>query len=71
MKFGPCLAVSRCCTCSARHGILFPFPFHATLCHFSPNRLRHAVQARLCRKCCRHVIGLGPYRLSMTSYPLP
>ena len=71
MKFGPCLAVSRCCTHSARHGILFPFPFHATLCHFSPNHLRHAVQARLCRKCCRHVIGLGPYRLSMTSYPLP
>ena len=28
-----------------------------------------AVQARLCRKRCRHVIGPGPYLLSMTSSP--
>ena len=61
----------RCCTHSARHGILFPFPFRASLCCFSPDRLRCAVQARLCHKCCRHVIGLGPYRLPMTSYPSP
>ena len=27
------------------------------------------MQARLCRKCCGHVIGLGPYLLSMTSSP--
>ena len=60
-----------CCTRSARHGILFPFPFRPTLCRFSPNCLRRAVQARLCCKRCRHVIGLGPYCLSMTSYPLP
>ena len=32
-------------------------------------RSRRAVQARLCRKCCGHVIGLGPYLLSMTSSP--
>ena len=62
---------SNCCTRSAHHGILFPFPFHAALCRFSPDRLHRAVQARLCRKCCRHVIGLSPYHLSMTSYPLP
>ena len=49
----------------------FSFSFRTTLCHFSPDRLRCAVQARLCRKCCRHVIGLGPYHLSMTSYPSP
>ena len=60
-----------CCTCSTRHGIHFPFLFHATLCHFPPNHLCHTVQARLCCKCCRHIIGLGPYCLSMTSYPLP
>ena len=28
-----------------------------------------AVQARLCRKSCGHVTGLGPYLLSMTSLP--
>ena len=53
------------------HGILFPFPFRAALCCLSPDRLCRAVQARLCHKRCRHVIGLGPYRLSMTSYPSP
>ena len=53
------------------HGILFPFSLCATLCHFSPNHLHHAVQARLCHKQCRHIIGLGPYCLSMTSYPTP
>ena len=52
-----------------RHGILFPFPFHTTLCCFSPNRLRRAVQARLCCKRCRHVIGLGPYCLSYDVIP--
>ena len=61
----------KCCTCSACHGILFPFPFRATLCRSSPNCLCRAVQARLCCKCCRHIIGLGPYRLSMTSHPSP
>ena len=61
----------RCCTCSAHHGILFPFSLCTTLCRFSPNCLCHAVQARLCHKCCRHVISLGSYRLFMTSYPLP
>ena len=58
-----------CCTRSARHGILFPFPLRTTLCCFSPDRLRYAVQARLCRKRCRHVFGLGSYLLSMTSSP--
>ena len=58
-------------THSARHGTLFPIPFRATLCRFSPNRLHCAVQARLCRKRCRHIIGLGLYRLSMMSSPLP
>ena len=60
-----------CCTHSARHGILFPFSLRATLCRFSPNCLHCALQARLCRKCCRHIISLGPYRLSMTSCPMP
>ena len=55
--------LGNCCTCSAHHGILFPFPFRTTLCHFSPNHLRHAVQARLCCKHCRHVISLGPLLL--------
>ena len=61
----------KCCTRSTCHGILFPFSFHTTLCCFSPNCLCCAVQARLYHKHCRHVIGLGPYRLSMTSYPSP
>ena len=46
------------------------FPFRTTLCCFSPDHVRHAVQARLSRKHCRHDIGLGPYLLSMTSSPL-
>ena len=62
----------RCCTRSARrahHGTLFPF----LVLTFAP-RLRAddrccAVQARLCRKSCGYVIGLGPYLLSMTSLP--
>ena len=53
------------------HGILFPFPLCATLCRFPPDRLRCTVQARLCHKRCSHVIGLGPYHLSMMSYPMP
>ena len=32
-----------CCTHSTRHGILFPFSLCATLCCFSPDRLRCAV----------------------------
>ena len=53
------------------HGTLFPFSLRTALCRVSPNHLRCAVQARLCHKRCRHVIGLGPYHLSMTSYPSP
>ena len=60
-----------CCTHSTCHGILFPFSLHSTLCRFSPDHLRCTVQARLCRKCCRHIISLGPYCLSMTSYSMP
>ena len=44
------------------HGTLFPSFFRA-------DGRCHAVQARLCRKCCGHVISLGPYLLSMTSLP--
>ena len=47
----------------------FSFSFSASLCCFSPDCLHCAVQARLCHKCCRHVISLGPYHLSMTSLP--
>ena len=65
------LSLPECCTHSAHHGILFPFSLHTTLCHFSPNCVCHAVQARLCCKRCRHIISLGPYHLSMTSYPSP
>ena len=49
----------------------FPFSLCTTLRHFSPDHLHRAVQARLCCKHCRHIIGLGPYHLSMTSYPMP
>ena len=62
---------SSCCTRFTPHGILFPFSLRTTLCHFSPDHVHRTVQARLCHKRCRHVIGLDPYRLSMTSYPLP
>ena len=58
-----------CCTHSTCHGILFPFPLRTTLCHCTPNHVRCSVQARLCHKCCGHIIGLGPYHLSMTSSP--
>ena len=52
-----------CCTHSACHGILFPFPFRTALCCVSPNCVHRAVQARLCHKRCRHIIGLGPLSL--------
>ena len=58
-----------CCTRSARHGTLFPFPVLALILCLCANGRCHAVQARLCCKCCGHVIGLGPYLLSMTSSP--
>ena len=51
------------------HGTLFPlFLLTLTLRLRADGRCR-AVRARLCRKCCGHVIGLGPYPLSMTSLP--
>ena len=59
----------RCCTRSARHGTLFPFPFLALILCLCADGCCRADQARLCHKCCRHVIGLGPYLLSMTSSP--
>ena len=58
-----------CCTCSARHGTLFPFPFLTDNLHLRADGHCRAVQARLCHKCCGHIIGLGPYLLSMTSSP--
>ena len=58
-----------CCTRSARHGTLFPFLVLAPYLCLRANGRCRAVQARLCRKRCRHVIGLGPYLLSMTSSP--
>ena len=65
----PALLDSRCCTCSTRHGTLFPLPVLTfTLCRRA-NGCCHAVQARLCCKSCGHVVGLGPYLLSMTSLP--
>ena len=60
---------SICCTRSACHGTLFPFLVFAPYFRLRANGRCRAVQARLCRKCCRHVIGLGPYLLSMTSLP--
>ena len=64
---------SQCCThspChSPHHGTLFPFhPFAFTFLH-SPDGCSHSVQARLCHKCYRHIIGLGLYHLSLTSLP--
>ena len=60
---------SICCTRFARHGTLFPFlVLTLNLCLCANGRC-HAVQARLCRKSCRHVVSLGPYLLSMTSLP--
>ena len=60
---------SDCCTRSARHGTLFPFSVLALILHLRANGHCRAVQARLCHKCCGHVISLGPYLLSMMSLP--
>ena len=60
---------SYCCTRSARHGTLFPFSVLALILCLRANGRCRAVQARLCRKSCGHVIGLGPYLLSLTSLP--
>ena len=54
---------------SARHGILFPFSISTLTLRLRADGYCHSVQARLCRKRCRHVISLGPYLLSMTSSP--
>ena len=59
----------QCCTCSARHGTLFPFSVLTLNLRLRANGRCRAVQARLCRKSCGHVISLGPYLLSMTSSP--
>ena len=61
--------IKGCCTHSARHGILFPFLVLALTLRLHADGRCRAVQARLCRKRCGHVIGLGPYLLSMTSLP--
>ena len=47
------------------------FPFFFSFCCFFFHLCGHchAVKARLCHRCCGHVIGLGPYLLSMTSLP--
>ena len=58
-----------CCTRSARHGTLFPFSLLTVNLRLRADGRCRAVQARLCHKCCRHVISLGPYLLSMTSSP--
>ena len=52
-----------------RHGSLFPFLVLTVNLRLRANGRCRAVQARLCRKCCGHIIGLGPYLLSMTSSP--
>ena len=61
--------IRKCCTRSARHGTLFPFLVLAPYFRLRADGRCRAVQARLCRKSCRHVIGLGPYLLSVTSLP--
>ena len=48
-----------CCTRSARHGTLFPFLVFTPYFRLRADGRCRAVQARLCRKRCRHVIGLG------------
>ena len=68
---GGTFAEGWCCACSTHHGTLFPFSFRAPTCGCTPNHCHRHVQARLCHKCCGHVISLGPYRLSMTSCPTP
>ena len=47
----------------------FPFSVFALTLRLRADGRCRSVQARLCRKSCRHVIGLGPYLLSMTSSP--
>ena len=49
--------------------VLTLFPFLALPLRLHADGRCRAVQARLCRKSCGHVIGLGPYLLSMTSSP--
>ena len=52
------------------YGTLFPLSVLTLDLRFRADGCCRAVQARLCRKCCRHVISLGcPYLLSMTSSP--
>ena len=58
--------LTKCCTRSAHHGTLFPFLVPSPYFRLRADGRCRAVQARLCRKCCRHV---GPYLLSMTSSP--
>ena len=60
---------SGCCTRSVRHGSLFPFLVLTVNLRLRADGRCCAVQARLCRKRCGHVIGLGPYLLSMMSSP--
>ena len=62
-------STNECCTRSACHGILFPLSVLTLNLHLRADSRCRAVQARLCRKRCGHVIGLGPYLLSMTSSP--
>ena len=61
--------ITMCCTRSTRHGTLFPFLVLTFDLRLRADGRCRAVQARLCRKSCGHVIGLGPYLLSMTSSP--
>ena len=58
-----------CCTRSARHGTLFPFLVLTSYLRLRADGCCRSVQARLCRKRCGHVIGLGSYLLSMTTLP--
>ena len=60
---------SFCCTRSTCHGTLFPFLVLTSNLRLRADGRCRAVQTRLCRKRCRHVIGLGPYLLSMMSLP--
>ena len=57
------------CTRSARHGTLFPLSVSTLTLRLRADGRCRSVQARLCRKRCGHVIGLGPYLLSMMSLP--
>ena len=52
-----------------RHGTLFPLLVLTLNLRFLADGRCRTVQARLCRKRCRYVIGLGPYLLSMTTSP--